>query len=188
MTREHVVRLTVLTACIFAFSIYMQKGTWIFPFPLYEAALLPAVIALYVVDKKRPGITGILAIIWSLLQLCASQFVLEFFINDRNFEWFYESLITDYLLLFFVLILMVWGWVVSFGLGKILYRAMSWLAIAAFTACFILNAYYWAMLPLVVWLTVWIVAEREASIHRNILFLFTFFFLSKHLTLLFMGS
>lgn len=188
MTREHVVRLTVLTACIFGFSIYMQKGTWIFPFPLYEIAMLAAILGLFIVDRQRPSVTSLLAVTWALLQLSASDFILEFFVSGENADWFFESLVTDYLLLGFSLVFLAWGCLISSKLRKMALLTIAVLSCIAFTVCFIFNEYLWAMLPLVIWLVALFLDRKEATIHRDILFLFTFFFLSKYLTLYFMAG
>lgn len=188
MTREHIVRLTILTACIFGFSIYMQKGTWIFPFPLYELAMLAAIIALFIVERQRPSVTGLLALTWALLQLSASEFILEFFVSGEQAQWLFESLITDYLLLGFSFAFLVWGMLICWKLPNVLQAIGGTLCCLVFTGCFVFNEYLWAMFPLVTWLLILFLSKREATIHRNILFLFTFFFLSKHLTLFFLAG
>jgi hypothetical protein len=188
MTREHVVRLTILTACIFGFSIYMQKDTWIFPFPLYEISMLIAIVMLYIADRKMPDLIGFTAIGWAVFQLIASDFVLEFFINERNFHWFEESLFIDYLLLGFALVFLVWGLLVTWQWKELSLRVTGMLLVAGFVGCFIFNSYLIAMAPLVAWLVCFYADSKEASIHRNIVFLFTFFFLTKHLTLAFMAE
>ena len=192
MTREQVVRLAVLTACIFGFSIYMQKGTWVFPFPMYELSLLGALIALYFIDKK-PGIIGFFAFTWGLLQLSTSQFALEFFFDDNDFNRFYDSAIPDFLLLGFVVVFLVWGILISLALHKKSLRISGIIACIIFVCSFfastlIDHVFLWAMIPLVGWLILLMIDEKEGTIHRNILFLFTFFFISKHLTLFWMGG
>lgn len=188
MTRAHVVRITVLTACVYAFSIYMQKGTWIFPIPLYELALFPAIIALYIAGKERPGAAGILALSWSFLHLVASQFVLEFFLDDDGLRWFYDHFVSDYLLLLYILLFTVWSWVISLKAGTMWPGVISGLAATVFAACFVLGSPYWAMIPLVLFFVMRMFTDKDASVHRNILFLFTFFYLSRYLTLYFLGS
>jgi hypothetical protein len=183
MTREQVVRLTILTACIYAFSMYMQKGTWIFPFPLYETAMLAAMAALYITDRKSPGVTGFLAFLWAALQLFASDFILEFFISSKNAEWFYANRITDYVLLAFLAVFTTWAAVVALNLQRQLFKVIAAVCCLAFPVLFFYGEYLWATAPLTGLLICLYADEREASIHRNILFLFTFFFLSKYLTL-----
>jgi hypothetical protein len=188
MTREHVVRLTILTACIFGFSMYMQKGTWIFPFPLYEGAMLAAMIALYLTDRKNPGITGVLAFTWGLLQLLASGFLLEFFVKGEDAVQFYETLTVDYLLLGFAAVFLLWGVLISLKMHRLPLKLLAIAGCFGFFTAFLFSAYLWAMIPLLVWLVSLFLDEKEATIHRNILFLFTFFFLSKYGTILLMGN
>ena len=183
MTREHVVRLTILTACIFGFSIYMQKDTWVFPFPLYEISMLISIVLLYIADRRMPDMIGFTAIAWAIFQLIASDFILEFFITLDNVQWFEESLFIDYLLLGFAIVFLVWGVVVSWQWQKLWLRLTGMLLVAGFVTCFVFNSYLWAMIPLVAWLVCFYLDRKEATIHRNIVFLFTFFFLSKYLTL-----
>ena len=192
MTREQVVRLTLLTACIFGFSIYMQKGTWVFPFPMYELSMLVALIALYFIDKK-PGIIGVLAFTWTLLQLSTSQFVLEFFFDDQDFILFYDSALPDFLILGFVLVFLCWGILISLKLHQLIFRILGIIGCVLFISSyfasdFLDHAFLWAIIPLVGWFILLMLDEKEGTIHRNILFLFTFFFISKHLTLFWMGS
>lgn len=192
MTREQVVRLTILTACIFGFSIYMQKGTWVFPFPMYELSMLVALMALYFIDKK-PGIIGVLAFLWALLQLSTSQFVLEFFFDDQDFILFYDSSLPDFLILSFVLVFLSWGILISLKLQQFIFRILGIIGCVVFISSYFVgamleHAFLWAMIPLVGWLILLILDEKEGTIHRNILFLFTFFFISKHLTLFWMGG
>lgn len=188
MTREKVVRLTLLTACIFGFSIYMQKGTWIFPFPLYESAMFAAIVLLYIADKRPPQMAGALALLWALLQLAASPFILEFFVSDRNFQWLAESSFSDFLLLGFILVFVTWGLHVSLKMKHPFWRLLALPSVAAFGICFFMNSYLPATIPLIVWLLCFYASEKSASIHRNIVFVFAFFFLTKHLTLHFMAS
>jgi hypothetical protein len=188
MTREQVVRLTILTACIYAFSMYMQKGTWIFPFPLYESAMLAAMIALYIVGRTAPGIIGFLALSWSVLQLCTSDFILEFFITSENADWFFANRITDYVLLAFLVIFTSWAAIVALSLRKQAVKLIALLCCLAFPVLFFYGEYLWAIAPLTGLLVCLYADQREASIHRDILFLFTFFFLSKYLTLIFLGE
>lgn len=188
MTRAQVVRLTVLTACIYAFSMYMQKGTWIFPFPLYEAAMLAALIALYAVDRKTPGPTGVLAFSWAALQVCASDFILEFFLGSEHADWFYGNRVPDYVLLVFLAVFSAWGAIVALKLRKQLLKLIALGCCLTFPVLFFYGEYLWAALPLLVQLVCLYADEREATIHRNILFLFTFFFLSKYGTLVLLGE
>lgn len=188
MTREHVVRITILTACIFAFSMYMQKGTWIFPFPLYESAMLAALIALYIVDRQHPRITGFLALFWAIVQLCVSDFILDSILDAEQAEWFYGNRIRDYVLLGFLVVFAAWGTLVSLQLRKTVWKLAALAGCLVFPVLFFYGEYLWAMVPLVGWLVCLFADEQEATIHRNILFLFTFFFLSKYLTLVLLGE
>lgn len=186
MARENVVRLTILTACIFAFSIYTQKGTWVFPFPLYESAMVLAIIALLIADKKRPGPLAYLALLWSLLQLAVSDFILEFIVNEENIDWFMNSLYLDLLQLSSWIFFFGWGIVAVFNFGKRSTKIGGIVLLTTFVGLVLNNAFVLAIFPLAGWLILFFTDRKEASLERHIAFLFTFFFLSKYLTLYFM--
>lgn len=186
MTRERVVVLTILTACIYGFSNYMQKGTWIFPFPLYELATLAAVIALLIVDKKKPGFAEGLALVWALLQVGTSAFVQEIFLTEESAEVFFGKSIPDYFLLGFVVFFFAWSIVVAWKLKRLAWRVGALACAGGFMTLFLLSQDVWAIAPLTGWLVCHFIDEKEGSIHRDILLLFTFFFASKALTLYFM--
>lgn len=186
MARENVVRLTILTACIFAFSIFTQKGTWVFPFPLYESGMVLAIIALLIADKKRPGPLAYMALLWSLLQLAVSDFVLEFIINEKNIDWFLNSPYLDLLQLFSWIFFYCWGIAVVFNFEKMPTKIAGIVLLTAFVALVLSNAFILSVFPLVGWLVLFFADRKEATLERQIAFLFTFFFLSKYLTLYFM--
>jgi hypothetical protein len=186
MTRERVVTLTILTACIYGFSNYMQKGTWIFPFPLYELATLVAVIALLIVNKKKPGFAEGLALVWALLQIGTSAFVQEIFLTEETAKVFFGKSIPEYFLMGFTAFFFAWSVVVAWKLKQLLLRIAALFCAAGFMTFFLLSMDLWAIVPLVGWLVCHFVDEKEGSIDRNMLFLFTFFFASKTLTLYFM--
>ena len=188
MARENVVRLIILTACIFAFSIYMQKGTWVFPFPLYESAMVFAVVALLIADKKRPTFLGAMALIWSLLQLAVSDFILEFVINENTIDWFLNSLYLDLLHLTSWLFFFFWGIASVIQFRTLSTKIAGITLLTTFVVLVVQNLFFPAIFPLVLWLILFFTDRKEATLERQIAFLFTFFFSSKYLTIFFMVS
>ena len=187
MARENVVRLTILTACIFAFSIYWQKGTWVFPFPLYESAMAIAIVSLLIADKKRPSLLGIMALTWSLLQLAVSDFILEFIVNKDNINWFIKSGFLEMLEVASWLFFYFWGIVSVIRFRQTLTKVAGIVLLTTFIALVLQGFFVLGIIPLVLWLLLFFADRKEASLERQITFLFTFFFLSKYLTLYFMG-
>lgn len=186
MARENVVRITILTACIFAFGIYWQKGTWVFPFPLYETAMVIAIISLLIADKKRPSSLGLLALTWSLLQLLASDFILEFIVSEKNIDWFLESAYLDILQLISWGVFLLWGiWAMS-RFKNVSLLATGIVTLLGFLSLVLTNNLILATIPLTICLLVFFTERKEATLERQILLLFTFFFLSKYLTIFFM--
>lgn len=188
MARENVVRLTILTACIFAFSIYWQKGTWVFPFPLYESAMVIAVISLLIADKKRPSLLAIMALTWSILQLVVSDFILEFIVNEKNIDWFLKSSYLELLDVTSWLFFYFWGVATVIQFRQTLTKVAGIALLTVFIALVLQGYCVLGTIPLVVWLILFFVDKKEASLERQIAFLFTFFFLSKYLTIFFMVS
>ncbi len=52
MTSERIVLLTILTACIYATTIFAETGTFILPFGIYKPALFVVALVLMIVNKR----------------------------------------------------------------------------------------------------------------------------------------
>jgi len=92
---ERTVFLTLLTFIVYAGLQWLEKGAFLFPFPLNEAALV--VIFIYILVLNRNSITTIFWIYGSVLlfKLLSQQFFWSLFLSDETLEIFFSTLWTD---------------------------------------------------------------------------------------------
>ncbi len=97
MTREaRTIFLSILTWVIFATSIFLNQGSFIFPFPLNEFILLAVTIQFFVWHSKSNVLAGILAIFAGIVGVMGTQFFWTFFYAPVEMEKFMSGLTTDY--------------------------------------------------------------------------------------------
>ena len=84
MTAQRIALLSILTTCMFGFSIYMQNGQFILPFPLFRIGLLGIVIALFITEKKQLIRSDWFLFAWSFCLAISSHFLLEIVFNEAT--------------------------------------------------------------------------------------------------------
>jgi hypothetical protein len=102
---ERTVFLTVLTFVFYSIIQFWEKGVFLFPFPLNEAAIL--IIFLYFVSQNKNQ----LGIIWTvlglscLLKLLSQQFFWSIILPNEKLEFLFEGMLID---LFYLLYSIFW--------------------------------------------------------------------------------
>jgi len=93
---ERTVFLTLLTFIVYAGLQWLEKGAFLFPFPLNEIALV--VIFTYILVANLNSITTIFWIYGSMLlfKLLSQQFIWTLFFSNETLEIFFASLWTDF--------------------------------------------------------------------------------------------
>lgn len=84
MSAQRIALLTILTTCMFGFSIYMQNGLFLLPFPLFRIGLLGIVIALFISEKKQLIRSDWFLFAWSFCLAISSHFLLEIVYNEAT--------------------------------------------------------------------------------------------------------
>ena len=92
---ERTVFLTLLTFIVYAGLQWLEKGAFLFPFPLNEVTLV--VIFIYILVVNRNAITTIFWIYGSVLlfKLLSQQFFWTLFLSHETLEIFFATLWTD---------------------------------------------------------------------------------------------
>ena len=92
---ERTVFLTILTFIVYAGLQWLEKGAFLFPFPLNEVTLV--VIFIYILVLNRNSITTIFWIYGSVLlfKLLSQQFFWTLFLSHETLEIFFATLWTD---------------------------------------------------------------------------------------------
>ena len=102
MSKEgRVIALAILTIFIYAFSILLQKGAFIFPFPLNEIIFFISALAISFHQFKKEKILSVLFPVVGCLCVLSSEFYWAIFFNAQQMEAFSNSLATDLFKIFF---------------------------------------------------------------------------------------
>ena len=188
MSSERVGSLTILTACLYAFTQYLQNGIWIFPFVLYKIGLFLAIILMFIADKRKLKITEWLALGWSFALVLSSKFFLQFFVREQHMRAFSRGLFVDVMLLLFCLLFLVWAVIVSLRIPNRTARGLGVFFAVALGGAFLMNLYIWAAIQLIGWLFC-IFQERDRTpTHFNIITLFAFLYFSAWITGAYLGG
>ncbi|MCJ8292496.1 MAG: hypothetical protein HRT58_05135 [Crocinitomicaceae bacterium] len=107
MTREaRALFLSMLTLVVYAVSIFISQGSFIFPFPLNEFIFLGISAQFFWWNRLGNKWAGSIAIVAGICAVLSKQFFWTFLYSTEAMEFFMDSLITDYCLLaFYVLVL-----------------------------------------------------------------------------------
>ena len=104
MSKEgRVIALAILTIFIYAFSILLQKGAFIFPFPLNEIIFFISAIAIAIQQYKNDKLLSVLFPIVGFTFVLSSEFYWAIFYNSQQMEVFSNSLVTDLFKIIFYL-------------------------------------------------------------------------------------
>jgi len=77
MTSNRVAGLAIITLSMFAFSIFMKDGVFLYPFGLFKAVLFLLFPVMLIVDKVKPGIKDWLLLIATSSLFIGSNFALQ---------------------------------------------------------------------------------------------------------------
>ena len=104
MSKEgRVVALAILTIFVYAFSILLQKGAFIFPFPLNELIFLISAVSIGIYQFKQDKILSLLFPIMGFTFVLSSEFYWAIFHTSEQMEVFSNSIVTDlFKFLFFI--------------------------------------------------------------------------------------
>lgn len=143
MSKEgRVVALAILTIFIYAFSILLQKGAFIFPFPLNEMIFLISAVSIGIYQYKQDKTLSLLFPIIGFTFVFSSEFYWAIFYNSQQMEVFSNSFVTDlFKILFFLgLIISIY---ISFNKIKVnLIQVCMFLSIFGIILSLILGLHY----------------------------------------------
>ena len=110
MTREvRTLFLGVLTLVIYAVSIFISQGSFIFPFPLNEFIFLAIAGQFLFLNWNTSRAAGILSVIAGIFGVLSTQFFWTFLYEQGEMVEFMEGLTTDYFMLAFYVMVLIGG-------------------------------------------------------------------------------
>lgn len=152
MTREiRTLFLAGLTLVIYAVSIFLDKGAFLFPFPLNEVLFL-AISIQFFYWNRRPIAPGIISILAGLLWVLSNQFFWEIILPHEQTASFLAGSTTDWLLTAFYTILLIAGSIASIR-QKSLTGVILGVLFASLLVFSILWGEHWALLAALVCMT-----------------------------------
>lgn len=110
MTREsRTLFLSILTLVVYATSIFISQGSFVFPFPLNEFILFAVSAQFFWWNRERNKFAGILAVVSGLFAVLSTQFFWTFIYGPEKLIYFMDSLVTDYFLIGFYVLVVIAG-------------------------------------------------------------------------------
>ena len=110
MKAQRIAFLTIVTTCMFGFSIFMQNGQFILPFPLFRVGLFGIVVTLFIAEKQALKRTDWFLIAWSFCLAISSRFLIEICYSEAQLQ-LYQSAINQFSaisLVFFAVFFFIW--------------------------------------------------------------------------------
>lgn len=189
MTSERIALLSALTACMFAFSIYMQNNLFLLPFGLFKIGLFVAFILMLINERKRPVIGDWLVLIWTLLFSGTSKFILQFFFNEQAFEQGYDTIEfgTSLLLIAGSIVFFAWSIWMVYPLKNAIQGLLLVAGLGALI-CFLSNSYAFLILPVILGIVGVSLHKELPNHHRSFYYLFGFVVVSTWISAYFLGT
>ncbi|MFY8069870.1 MAG: hypothetical protein ACOVMG_07230 [Flavobacterium sp.] len=189
VTPLKVVALTSLTFIMFAVGIYFQNGVFLMPLALFKPALFFVVVISLIPRIKSIRLAEITLLIWTFLVAISSQFVLQFFYSEQEFETKSESILDFQNLILLAAIVVLFGWQIwcSFQL-KGLMRILNLINAIAFTTCLLTGLTEWLIVPLIMWVVTFNSLFFKQTVHYAIAIFLLFIVASIVLTAMYYGS
>jgi hypothetical protein len=125
--------LAILTTCIYGFTILLEKGQFLYPFPLNEFIFFAVSIQFAFWNHSSDPAQVIYSVLAAFFFLLSSPYFWTFFMNSQALGQLIESPILDFFHLFFYICLVCWA-INSFSLivGTIKYL---WMFLCAAGLC-----------------------------------------------------
>lgn len=84
MKAQRLAFLAIVTTCMFGFSIYMQNGQFILPFPLFRIGLFGVVISMFFAEKHQLKRSDWFLLAWTFCLAISSHFLLEICLSEAQ--------------------------------------------------------------------------------------------------------
>jgi hypothetical protein len=113
---EKTVFLGILTTLVYTVTIWIEKGAFLYPFPLNEFVFAAATLQIVRLNFKENNVTALFSGLTALFFLLASPYFWTFFLNTQALANFVEGFVFECMKLAFYIVLIVWMIHTIFGL------------------------------------------------------------------------
>jgi hypothetical protein len=188
MTSERIVLLSILTACIYATTIFAESGVFLLPFGLFKPALFILAVVLVIVNK-RFGWQEIMLLLATFSGVLSSKMVLDIFISHT---YYFEHKIeietfTSLALLSFTIFLLIWQVLIAWK-DKTQFRWLQIINGLVMLTCIWTELYFWLIVPTLMWLMSVFLSRNENSLHKSFAGLYGFVIISCWISGVFFGA
>lgn len=186
MKTDRLVPLTILSTCMYSFSVYMQSGSWIFPFPLYDWILLIVLLILYFGNGDlRTNRMSYWLIAGTALYALNARFFLEIVCPEQYLESWLENIARDIIEIAALICTAIWmvsiNWIER---SKQPLFSVQFISLLGLLICWAINLPYFAFaFATILGACLIISAKLRPYSIQSFWMLWIFLFLSKYITL-----
>jgi len=188
MTSERIVLLSILTACIYATTIFAESGVFLLPFGLFKPALF-LIAAILVIVNKRFGWQELMLLLATFSLTLSSNVVLQIFISQSYYlkHQLEIKLFISWALLSFTIFLFVWQVLIAWK-DKTQFRWLQMINGLVMLACIWTELYIWLIVPTMMWLMSVFLSRNENPMHKSMAGLLGFVIISSWCSALYFGK
>lgn len=188
MTSERIVLLSILTACIYAITIFAESGMFILPFGVFKPALFALAVLLIIVNK-RFGWQEISLLLATFSLTLSSKLLLQLMLSDETLNTHRPEVETfiSFSLLAFTLFLFLWQVLIAWE-DKTQFRWLQIVNALVMLTCIWMNMYAWLIVPTLMWLMSVFLSRNNNPMHKSFAGLFGFVVLSTWVSGLIFGA
>jgi hypothetical protein len=188
MTSERIVLLSILTACIYAITIFMESGVFLLPFGLFKPALFIIALSLAIVNK-RFGWQEITLLLATLALALSSKFFLQFVISHERMHTSQVEIETfvSFSLIAATLFLLTWQVLIAWE-DRTQFRWLQIINAVVMLTCIWMNMYVWLIVPTLMWLMSVFLSRNQNPMHKSFAGLLGFVIVSSWISGLIFGG
>lgn len=188
MTNERIVLLSILTACIYAITIFAESGMFILPFGVFKPALFALAVLLTIVNK-RFGWQEISLLLATFSLTLSSKLFLQLLISDETLHTHRPEVETfiSFSLIAFTLFLFLWQVLIAWE-DKTQFRWLQIVNALVMLTCIWMSMYAWLIVPTLMWLMSVFLSRNKNPMHKSFAGLFGFVVLSTWISGLIFGA
>lgn len=188
MTSERIVLLSILTACIYATTIFAESGVFLLPFGLFKPALF-LIAAILVIVNKQFGWQELLLLLATFALALSSNIVLQIFISHSYYLEHQSGieLFISWAMLSFTVFLFAWQVLIAWK-DKTQFRWLQIINGLVMLACIWTELYVWFIVPTLMWIMSVFLSRNENSLHKSFAGLYGFVIVSCWVSGVFFGA
>ncbi|AEA42495.1 hypothetical protein [Fluviicola taffensis] len=188
MTSERIVLLSILTACIYATTIFAESGVFLLPFGLFKPALF-LIASILVIVNKRFGWQEIMLLLATFSLALSSHVLIQIVVPHHTLMVRKDGIetFTTFALLAFTLLFFVWQVLIAWK-DRTQFRWLQIINGLVMLACLWMNLHLWIIVPTIMWLLSVFLSRNENSLHKSFAGLYGFFIISCWVSGVFFGA